>query len=237
MISGWGTLDPGLNLAFFVGLMIPLTAISLAAIGYEWLRNPQSNLIFHASWFASGLSIPILLPLGYQLHFYYVWGLLVPLAMAGGLILSRAIKLSGVERAVPNHIPLSSCVAALIVISLTISSLGLGTFPAAAYINGEPVKVGELQTSGEKAQSLGVTNSSEITFVGPWGYDGSCKYWNCHNAITRVVIYADLLPKQRSMRPDEPHSPEFADTAQNATNCEVMAIYDRESRTVRTKPC
>lgn len=237
MISGWGTLEPGVNLGFFIGYIIPLTAISLVVIGYMWHRERQSYHVYHVSWFASGLSIPVLLPLGYQLHFYYVWGLLVPLALAGGLIISRTIDVVDSHGILQKNISTKSCLVSLIVISLVISSLGLGTFPAAIYIDGEPVKTGELQEAGREVESLGVTNSSDITFVGPWGYDGSCQYWNCHNGITRVVIYADLLPKQRTMRPSEPETPNFANETQDVSDCVAMVIYNRSNQSARVQPC
>lgn len=180
-------------------LLLTSTIMVIGCLWWVWRERSQSSVLL-TSWLFSGLSIPFLMPEGYYYHEYYIWALLAPTALIGGLIIQSMVKniirykLSLDPQKIINSI-------GVIVIFLTVSYILILFF---VVYDGDTLQTTEEVEAGRRIQSMGVTSASNIVFIGKyWGKEGieqetvNIPYQNAPN-ISQTLIYSGVLVKERS---------------------------------------
>jgi hypothetical protein len=220
-----------------IGLLLPLSVLLGAWWAFRAYRQPSKRAVLLAAWFASGIAIPVALPGGFPSHEYYHWALLAPLALTGAVVATvlwtRLVQGVSTDWAKP--------VTAMTVLLLLVLAVGAplqsGPF-ARAHLSGdlggtlggsgslpdfrtEPVRV------GQELSARGIDEPAAVTFVG----DYASEFGN--NYLTRTLLYAGIVPRQRSF---DGTSPPLVATRDEAGDCEVMVLL-QDDDTMRIQPC
>jgi len=184
-------------------LTMPLAIIGFGWAGWRAHTTGERRYFLLSSWLASGLSIPFILPLGMS-HIYYLWALLVPLALLGATVIGSNL---------PETLPArTGNVGRIVAVVLLIMALQYGLLFETAVLAGTGVPVvndvsssatsgtnavsdGEAIEAGRTLQRLGVQEAEEVTFVGQWIIEGATR-WQGATPATRVLIYGKVHGRQ-----------------------------------------
>lgn len=186
-------------------------------------------------------------------HQYYQWGLIAPVTATLAILLATGIssligstaRLSvGPDRAaqgVTAVLLVSALAYGVVFEASALSGAGLPgldevTDPTAAPLQ-DNVRPGEAAQAGQDLRGMGVENVSRVVFVGP-EWNQSQRHYRLHS-LSRVLIYADLLPRER-VPPNEvnrvnPDGPTFWLTNESLPPCEPV-IFRHDGR-IRVRPC
>lgn len=183
-------------------LTLPASIIGVVWFGWIWIRRRHTVDGLVASWLASGIAIPVLLPGGFPYHRYYLWAVLAPLSIAVALLLQRhsvPLLAAALEDVIPED--RASIVNAFVVVLILLSTvytgvfhLGVGSSSAgietrsetAATINGIPAS--EATDAGRQLQQMGIRSNDTLVFVGDWRTNGI--FWG---NLGRVLVYSDTM--------------------------------------------
>lgn len=214
--------------AFAVSLTVPLSMLACGYLVGRRLaaRGDAPAVEFLLVWLASGLAILVALPRGWRHHDYYLWALLVPLALTGGVLVASA------ARALASAAPLASrgidagTAARALAAAVIASALVYGAafeVPAARgrYTEAGGTDPGELEEAGRELAATGATDRSRIVFVGAWDH--------AFNQTVRVLIYGRVPVEERELRL------RFVDSRRGAANCDAMVI--KRGRRVEVAAC
>jgi hypothetical protein len=201
IISGPGGLpEPTFPLSVAVMLYLVITAY----------RRPNKKVLLLLSWLISGLFIIFALPRGFLSHNYYLWAVLVPLALSGAYIAKTILELLK-QRA---DFDIETVVRITAVALLIFSCLWIGIFEAGSWgganapIIGESpygsstppnqpiegINQGEAVAAGEKINKMGINNASSIVFSGS---EWETKKVYRETGVSRVLIYSGILVRER----------------------------------------
>jgi hypothetical protein len=218
-------------LGFAVSITVPLTLFGLLMTGiwYTRFRTEREALLF--AWLGSGLTILILLPKGWIIHDYYLWAVLVPLALFGGLLIERGVKL-GIQH-IDVQISKVSIIIFISIFLLVISNIGMyetrrSYMESFTDIRGYDNE--ELIQTGRELRTVGIEKADNIVFVGNWSSSsGSIQT----AAVRRVLIYGKVLIKDHEFIGGD-HTPRYATnmTAVNQSDCSVMIIRSQSEITI-----
>ncbi|WP_135661641.1 glycosyltransferase family 39 protein [Halorhabdus rudnickae] len=235
----------------------PLAIGGCLLTGIQWLRKPSFETAVLGSWLASGLAIPILLANGYQIHQYYTWAVLAPLAIGSGWVLSATVAriepsiagdgrqwldtpVAGTDgegqaaRAGRATAVVTVLLAAVLVVSVLGFQYGLVSEPAkpqrVEWGSDGSIASGEFVSAG---QTIARTDAeaADLAFTGTWGFPWSTHFGQ-YPRLGQVLIYSDVLPRTRS---PNPAGVAVHDTAATATNCEY--VVTRDDRGTWVEPC
>lgn len=135
------------------------------------------NVSLAGAWLLASLTIPLLLPLGYQTHgSYYLWALLSPLAIVVGLFTERLGRLAETRSA--GTWSLGKVDTTVIVVSAMAYGVTSEVGGVFGGIDGPPYQTDEMQEAvdaGHTARAMGVTELSDVVLTCNWGpTDAKC---------------------------------------------------------------
>ncbi|EMA15944.1 hypothetical protein [Haloarcula amylolytica] len=194
--NNWYLSDSLTTFQIFMNVVLPLTVASTIGWGIYYLRSKSNRALMLSAWHFSGIVIPLALVGGYHLE-YFMWGTLAPLAVSSGLVLHKVL-----DTALESSYADTKTV--VLVYLLLVSASGAQVWhneygplddetPPQASLDG----VAEYEGYAAGRQMAGhQMTPKDITFVGPEFVDGS--YNNYAHDHGRVVVYSDLLLKERS---------------------------------------
>jgi hypothetical protein len=177
-IPTWWT--PHLQWPFPLGPTTVLLLVGSIAFVFWWTerfvqyRSRRSAMMI--AWLLSGLFIPVILPVGYIAHMYYLWGIVVPFTLSLGALLGTSYQIvsRGTNRETARRFASGLLVVLLLWNVVLIGSFHAGIFDTPGLENGKNKPgVGEVSNSeairaGERLADTGIKDSSQIVFVGNW---------------------------------------------------------------------
>lgn len=208
--------------------------LPLALLGLGWLawwayQTRERTPIVLGAWLASGVALPLGLPLGADNHFYYNWALLAPLAVT-----MAAVFLSVVDtrpsmsdrRAVHTAVVGVLVLAVMYGLVFEVGLLAGTSVPVVSNVHSSvaspagDVDVGEAVTAGQTLRTHTIDDASEVVFVGEWGRSSGTQYQHIP-AASRVLIYGDIHVTERDVADNEPGAPRFVDAGELPSDCAV----------------
>ncbi|WP_225332974.1 ArnT family glycosyltransferase [Halomicrobium urmianum] len=219
-----------------VSLTVPLSLVAVAALAVAAIRDPTEPRLLLLSWLVSGLTILVLLPRGWRYHDYYLWALLAPLALSGGLALALAVDRLAAREAVP-----ADAAAELVAVALVCSALfygaafELGRTGADRHSEIDWARGEEFRDGGAELAAHDVDDASEVAFVGEWHFDDVPPTYLDRPDVVRVLMYGEVPVEGRKLA-NASGSPQLVgESATNASECTVAVI--RNSSGVHAVPC
>ncbi|WP_135806630.1 ArnT family glycosyltransferase [Halorussus marinus] len=224
-------------------LTLPTALLALAGSLRWWLVSREERALVLAAWLTSGLVIPIGIPPGYLTHDYYLWGVLAPLALAGGVFVQYT---TGRLRD-RGHPRLAGHTVQAVIVLLVCSAFGFGLIvdggllsgtgvPVAGEFDGQlsdrdGIAVSELAVAGEEVDRADVSAANEIVFVGDWkrGYSGPV---GVVLAQTDVLVKGWEDPRYEHRGRHGAFSPRFADTPAAVEDCGVQVVLHNDDSVV-----
>lgn len=212
------------------------------------VRTRDTSQLVLASWFASGLSVPVLLANGYLWHNYYQWATVAPLAVGIAALMDALLTrlvppTDSIPVPTPEHIAVGLVVLSL-VWSLTFqigafAGTGLpGLSASPTFASPGEVEHSDLVEMGDTVADQGVDNHSEIVFVGDWGRPNSNHFGQFPDMAT-VLIHSGLLIKTRGPSNVQPWfesgGPRYYQNRSTVENCTVMLV--KNGTTVESNLC
>lgn len=104
------------------------------------------------------------------------------------------------------------------------------------------IQPGEATSAGREIQAAGVTDSSEIVFVGNWGQDSGLKYFGKPTppyfrlpVLSRALIYSDVLVREHAVNESNDAGPRFAQSIDEVDDCSVAVV--RENQWITVSEC
>lgn len=174
----WWT--PHLQWPFPLGHTTVLLFIGSIAFVFWWgaifVRTRSRRSIMMTSWLLSGLSIPVILPLGYTAHMYYLWALVVPFTLSLGAVVKTSYQLIN---AIMDKVTAQRIVSGLMVVLFLLNVVVVGSFHAGLFDTpglqkgknkGGVVEApnSEAIRAGEQLADKEIEDPSDIVFVGNW---------------------------------------------------------------------
>lgn len=225
-----GPTDP---FAFAISWTVPLSVLACIFLTRRRLiaREDPTTTEFLLVWFASGLAILVALPRGWRHHDYYLWALLVPLALSAGVFIASASQT--LASAAPlvsrgrgegmDSQTLVTAAVAVVVASALIYGATFETMPVreGRYVDAGGTEPGELVRAGRDLAATNANDRSQIVFVGRWDHP--------FNQTVRVLIYGRVPVEKRELRL------RFADSHREAGNCDATVV--KRGRRVTVVEC
>lgn len=226
-----------LSLGNILALTLIGTVILCIGLLIRGIQTGNRTPILLGTWFASGLSIPILLANGYLWHNYYLWAIPAPLSVTIA---------AGVEVLIPrfqtaiNSIPVPGQ-KSFIVMFVTVSLVWSLTFQLGVLAGtGVPVldqrgvvesqggaDYETLVAAGKTVGEANVENQSMIVFVGDWGRRNS-NHFGQFPRMSTVLIYSGLDVRTRGPSNVRPWfssgGPRYYQNQSEVSDCEVLII-------------
>jgi hypothetical protein len=219
-------------------LTLPIGLVGLAWASVQVYQTRGRRYVVLTAWLVSGAAIPLLLPMGFDAHVYYLWGLLAPIAVLGTDVLNRIAHRVAVNRetAVRHLTVVVVIVACLSGLMFEVGVFADSDIPAVNEVGDglEPnagVGYGEATAAGKAIRSASVRNPNGIVFVGDWGQDPDASFQKLP-AATRTIIYSGVLPRARSLSYEVPDTPRFVTNESQVKQCAVMVTKSNETVTV-----
>lgn len=183
-------------------VVIVLSGLCLRALTYHQAWRPDIEraaepTLLLSSWLAAGLSVPVLLPGGWLVHDYYLWGVLAPLsvtlAWATVTVIERVrcLRSNQAIRLVTVILVLAASSYGLVILS---GVGGLVVPPAERGV--ENVEPTELTTAAASVRTMGVTNADQITFVGDWSEHRRTVSYTYNVGLPRVVVHSGVMIRE-----------------------------------------
>lgn len=201
------------------------------------IRYRRRESLLMASWVASGLSIPFLLP-GGVVHHYYLWATIAPVTLSAVYVIRCAIKriLVSEGRQFARTAMAWTVVFLCVTSAMQVAAIELGhsqpTYKE-TYIQKGPIDVknGEAVAAGNTVRKMGVGDRHQLVFVGDWQTQGFDVY---QSGIMRVLIYGGFEMKGTWHRGAVPggteNSPQIASSLEEARSLpECGAVIVRQS--------
>jgi hypothetical protein len=186
-------------LSIMIGITLPLGVVWCVFWMTRALRTWGLEAWLLASWFVSGLAIPLLLSRGFLGHDYYLWGLFVPLALTFGWGVEQTVEtVESLNVALPVA-PANIALAIIVVV---------GTVPAVNIVAGEASEEQSITGDGElpavevgkEIRSYGIDDPNKIAFVGLDSTENVYRY----SFVSRILIYSEILVRGRNTGVDGP---------------------------------
>jgi 4-amino-4-deoxy-L-arabinose transferase-like glycosyltransferase len=225
-----GLLDTGSRAASFG--VSPLRAVSklmlLYAVfmllywGYQSRREDDYSVVMFA-WVLAGLSIPIALPRGFLAHYYYTWGLIVPIAITTAKVTKKFIDSS-------PSITLTQLSTLAVTISLL---LPLVLTPVVPFVIGHETSItpapgiqlvepsDQALDRAEELKQYDLQSTDGIVFIEE-SVEVSDNEWS-GSFPAYVLIYANLMITERTF--DKPGGVSIVDSPPE--DCTVIVYRDR----------
>ena len=220
-----------------VSLTVPVAFIALAFLVAATASDPTETRLLLLSWLISGLSILVLLPRGWRYHDYYIWALLAPLALSGGLALSLALDRLAADTRVPA-VPAAEIAVTVLVCSALFygATVELGREGPARHSDISGADDDELRDAGIALATHDVDDASNVTFAGEWHFDEIPPSYLDRPDVVRVLVYGEVVPEGRHLD-DGDETPNFVgDPGEiEPDSCTVAVIRDESG--VRITPC
>lgn len=221
--------------------ILPLALVTLGWLAWRAYRTRERTPVVLGAWLASGAAIPLAIPLGANVHLYYDWAMLAPLAIA---MAAAFLRIVDAHTTMPSQQTVRAAVAGLLVTAVVyglVFELGLlaGTpVPLANSIHSSvaspagDVDVGEAVAAGQTIRARSIDNASAVVFVGEWGQSDGNQYQHIP-AAARVVIYGGVPISERSIAGDASGAPQFVDRREDVPpDCAVTVQKHNGSITV-----
>jgi len=190
------------NTPFFVAAKLLMPAVYILAIvkTVTWWRTRSSDALLEASWLVSGVSILVLLPGGAIPHSYYLWALPAPFAFTAARTLERSyLRLYDVvNRNTAQRVLIGSLVLFSMWGAVTAASVEAGSFHDSDIDvlrnQGESRKPAQdvakwtADDVGKRLRGYGVSDASEVTFVGEWNDRG----YGAYLGPVRILMYGGV---------------------------------------------
>ena len=228
-------------------------------ISLWWVyKSRKRPAVLVAAWFASGLTIPFMLPGGFLPHQYYIWGLFAPLTLglsiAGARILERVdvgqSVLTG-KRQADDEQSKGIRRSAMVVVTVAVGAAIMYAFVFGYGVGATVVGPVDQATTPTVEQQTGVKQATfvdagkrlreynvaadDIVFVGPWGTgisDDGTRRFGTTSGASQVLIYGDVHVSAR--RFNKSGAPRVV-TSGDPANCTLQIRLDGGN--VQIKEC
>lgn len=220
-----------------VSLTVPFALVVVALLAIATAMNPTETRVLLLAWLLSGLSILVLLPRGWRHHDYYIWGLMAPLALSGGLALALAIDHLAMRTRI-RTVPAAELAVAVLLCSALFygATVELGEQGPERHSNIEWADDEELREAGTELAAYDVDDPAKVTFAGAWHFDEAAPSYLGRPDVVRVLIYG-RVPLEGRRLSDSDDGPRFVGDvdAIDPGSCTVAVI--RNGSGVHVVPC
>jgi hypothetical protein len=213
-----------------VSLTVPVTLVALGFLVVAAAANPTETRLLLLSWLVSGLTILVLLPRGWRYHDYYIWALLAPLALSGGLALALSLDRVATHTRIPA-VPAGELVVSVLLCSALFygATVELGQEGPERHSDISWADDDELREAGTALASHDVADASNVSFAGEWHFDEIAPAYLDRPDVVRVLIYGEVPLEGRRLT-DGNQSPNFVGGTDeiDPNNCTVAVIRDED---------
>jgi len=230
-----------------VGVSVPITLLILSGILIATFR--ESALSFPrcvlGAWLVGGLSILILLPVGWIVHRYYLWGVLAPMAVGLGWVTSKSIN-HVFDYLKQDIVSRKATMSTLVILLLCTSSIYGGFVQEGASgawdSSGEQTFKGfnhsEQVQAASGIEAAGATRGNELAFVGFEYREQRTAYW-AYPVISKILIYSGVVVRgERSLEnPTDDKGPVVVDELTEDIDCTVAIVADQNTKEITVTEC
>ncbi len=223
-----------------VSLTVPLAIVAVVGLAAAATREPTEPRLLLLSWLVSGLTILVLLPRGWRYHDYYLWALLAPLALSGGLELALAVDGLAARTAAPANA--ADAAAELVAVALVCSALfygaafELGRAGADRHSEIDWARGEEFREGGAELAAHDVDDASAVAFVGEWHFDDMPPTYLDRPDVVRVLMYGEVPLKGRKLASADA-APQLVGESGTVNASEGTVAVVRNGSGVHAVPC
>lgn len=207
-------------------LTLPVAICLVVLWGTIWVRSRDRTALLLSTWLLSGIAIPFLFPGGFPYHRYYLWNVLVPLALSVGVLCAWIVPTR-----LPDSVTAKQAVNVLVGLLLLTAMINVAAFELGAvtlsgqdsvrYGGGNALTSPETKQAAVRAglgiRECGVAQAAALTFVGDWSQEAI--FWHPTGI---VLVYSDTMVRTRYV--DDGGGPVFNNSSGDATGTTVSKI-------------
>jgi hypothetical protein len=221
-----------------VSLTVPVALVAVAALAIATAREPTEAHPLVLTWLLAGLSVLVAFPRGWRYHDYYLWNLLAPLALAGGLGISLATdSLAARTRvraptAAELLVVVLLCSAVLYAAAVEVGSSGPARHSEVDWATDDE----DYREAGRELATYDVEDPANVTFAGAWHFETIEPSYLDRPDVVRVLVYGRIPLEGRRLAETERWPTFLADGEPVDTDtCRVAVV--RNGRGVHVVPC